>query len=180
MKRQDLEHIIRAACDIAQDDEIYIFGSQAILGEHPDAPEPLRMSAEADVWPKNRVDRGENLNEIGEDSPFHRQFGYYVHGIPITEAAKLPDNWALRTVPVRSPNTNNKTAYCLEAHDLASSKLAAYRQKDRDFVRVLLAGKLIIPRKLVARVHLLPIEHKDRIRLLRWIDLTMRELNAAP
>lgn len=138
------------------------------------------MSAEADVWPKNRVDRGENLNEIGEDSPFHRQFGYYVHGIPITEAAKLPENWAMRTIPVRSPNTNNKTAYCLEAHDLAASKLAAYREKDRDFVRVLLAEKLITPRKLVARVHLLPIEHKDRMRLLRWIDLTMRELNAAP
>lgn len=158
MKRQDLEHIIRAACDIAQDDAIYIFGSQAILGEHPDAPEPLRMSAEVDVWPRNRTDRGEHLNEIGEDSPFHRQFGYYVHGVPIA---------------VRNPNTN-------KTHDLAASKLAAYRERDRDFVRVLLAEKLITPRKLVARVHLLPIEHKERMRLLRWIDLTTRELDASP
>ena len=38
MKRRELEHVIRAAADIADDDEIVVIGSQAILGEHPDAP----------------------------------------------------------------------------------------------------------------------------------------------
>lgn len=33
MTRAELEHAIRAACDIAQDDSLYVFGSQAILGE---------------------------------------------------------------------------------------------------------------------------------------------------
>ena len=32
MTRQELEHAIRAACDIGQDTEVYVFGSQAILG----------------------------------------------------------------------------------------------------------------------------------------------------
>ena len=53
MTRQQLEHIIRASADIADDDEIVIIGSQAILGQFPDAPASLRVSVEADVFPKN-------------------------------------------------------------------------------------------------------------------------------
>ena len=48
MTRAQLEHAIRAACDVADDTDLIIFGSQAILGEHPGAakvgwePHPLR------------------------------------------------------------------------------------------------------------------------------------------
>lgn len=38
MTRDQLEHAIRAACDISNDTELWIFGSQAILGEFPNAP----------------------------------------------------------------------------------------------------------------------------------------------
>ena len=44
MTRLELEHAIRASCDVAGDDEVYVFGSQAILGQYPDAPESLRQS----------------------------------------------------------------------------------------------------------------------------------------
>ncbi len=54
MTREQLEHAIRAACDVSKDTELWIFGSQAILGEFPDAPESLRASIEVDVQPKNR------------------------------------------------------------------------------------------------------------------------------
>ena len=57
MTRQELEHAIRAACDVADDDAVYVFGSQAILGQFPDAPEALRMSAEVDVSPKSYPER---------------------------------------------------------------------------------------------------------------------------
>ena len=33
MTRDQLEHAIRAACDVSGDNELWIFGSQAILGE---------------------------------------------------------------------------------------------------------------------------------------------------
>lgn len=49
MTRAELEHAIRAACDVSGDDEVYVFGSQAILGQYPKAPESLRQSAEADI-----------------------------------------------------------------------------------------------------------------------------------
>lgn len=52
MTRTQLEHIIRAAATIADDDELVIVGSQAILGEHPDAPAEVLVSIEADLFPK--------------------------------------------------------------------------------------------------------------------------------
>jgi hypothetical protein len=53
LTREQLEHAIRAACDVSGDTEIWIFGSQAILGQFPNAPESLRTSIEVDVQPKN-------------------------------------------------------------------------------------------------------------------------------
>ena len=57
MTRDQLEHAIRAACDVADDTEVWVFGSQAILGEFPDAPEDLRTSIEVDMQPKNQPDK---------------------------------------------------------------------------------------------------------------------------
>ena len=53
MKRSDLEHIIRAAADLADDEEVVVLGSQAILGQFPAAPPELLQSQDADVYPRN-------------------------------------------------------------------------------------------------------------------------------
>ena len=44
MNRRQLEHLIRAASTIAEDDEIIVVGSQAILGTYPEAPAELLVS----------------------------------------------------------------------------------------------------------------------------------------
>ncbi|MDZ4169590.1 MAG: hypothetical protein U1E26_08035 [Coriobacteriia bacterium] len=54
MNYAQLEHAIRAACDVSGDCELLIFGSQSILGSYPHAPEALRASIEVDIQPKNR------------------------------------------------------------------------------------------------------------------------------
>lgn len=54
MKRSELEHLIRAAGAITNDKEIVVIGSQAILGQFPNAPAPLLVSAEADLFPLHR------------------------------------------------------------------------------------------------------------------------------
>lgn len=46
----------------------------------------------------------------------------------------LPAGWKQRLVPVRNENTAGATGLCLEAHDLAVSKLVAGRDKDVHFV----------------------------------------------
>lgn len=73
MTRDQLEHAIRAACDVAEDSEVWVFGSQAILGEFPEAPEALRASIEVDIQPKNRPDRADLVDgALGEMSQFHK------------------------------------------------------------------------------------------------------------
>jgi len=58
MNRQQLEHIIRAAAVVADDDGVIIIGSRSMLGLYPDAPEELRVSNEADVFPRTSQNAG--------------------------------------------------------------------------------------------------------------------------
>ncbi len=179
MTRAELEHAIRAACDISGDDEVYVFGSQAILGQYPDAPETLRQSAEADIAPVNAVNMSDFIDaHLGELSPFHDAHGFYVHGLSI-EAAVLPNGWQKRAIAVRNENTRNTTGWCVEAHDLAASKLVAFRDKDKDFVRVLILDKLIEPVTLLARLRRLPDHPQVTDQLLdlikAWIKGVLRD-----
>jgi len=177
MTRDQLEHAIRAACDVSEDTELWIFGSQAILGAFPKAPEILRASIEVDVQPKNRPEKTDLVDGLlGELSDFHRTHGFYVHGISI-ESVKLPDGWKKRTISVCDPVfTHGKMGWCLEAHDLAASKLAAYREKDKEFVRLLLIKKMIEARILMERIGALHVEEKLQARLLNWVSITANEL----
>lgn len=59
MTRQELEHVIRAAATIADDDEIVAIGSQAVLGQSPNALAELLRSMEADVQPRHHPERWE-------------------------------------------------------------------------------------------------------------------------
>lgn len=178
MTRDQLEHAIRAACDLTDETEVIVFGSQAILGQFPDAPDELRQSVEADISPTQSVDKVDLIDAVlGLDSSFHRLHGFYVHGLPVSEAAVFPLGWEARTIPVRNDNTRNFTGWCIEAHDLAASKLIAYRPKDLDFVRALLKHQLVRPRKLIARIRRLPGSDEFEERLVTWVSRTMRELN---
>ncbi len=177
MTRQELEHAIRAACDVSGEDEVIVFGSQAILGQYANAPEELRQSMEADIAPgsgdpyiADQIDAS-----LGEDSTFHHTHGFYVHGLTI-DAASLPQGWNRRTIVVRNAGTNDRTGRCIEAHDLAASKLAAFRDKDREFVRTLLAEKLVRANKLRLRIKQLDAPAVGQERIIRWLELTVADL----
>jgi hypothetical protein len=175
--RQQLEHAIRAACDVSKDTELLIFGSQAILGGFPDAPLELRASVEVDLQPVNFPEKIDAIDgALGELSYFHQQFGFYVHGVSI-EAATLPEGWKNRTVPVSDEiGTRGNIGHCLEAHDLAASKLVAFRDKDRAFVRVLIVEGLVRSSTLVERIQALPIDEERRTDLSRWVLAISEEL----
>ena len=72
MTRDQLEHLIRASATIADDDEIVVVGSQAVLGQFPDAPEELCRSMEADLWPRNHPERWELIDGSINDSARQR------------------------------------------------------------------------------------------------------------
>ncbi len=143
MQRSELEHLIRASGEIADDDEIIVIGSQAVLGQFPNAPVRLLMSMEADIFPKNHPDRADKVDgAIGEGSSFHELHGYYAQGVGETTAV-LPNGWRSRLVSVQNENTNGVTGLCLDVHDLAISKLIAHRPKDLEFVQELVRQEMI-------------------------------------
>jgi hypothetical protein len=150
--RRQLEHLIRAAGDLTDDDEIIVVGSQAVLGRHPDAPRSLRQSVEADLYPLHHPERAELIDgAIGEQSPFHRTFGYYAQGVG-PETATLPEGWEARLVAISNENTRGVTGWCLEPHDLVVSKLVAGREKDLEFAREALRNRLVRRRVLEERI----------------------------
>jgi hypothetical protein len=152
MTRDQLEHAIRAAGAISGDAELYIVGSQAILGAVPNAHPDLLSSMEVDVAPRNHPEH-EALIEgsIGELSPFHQTFGFWVDGVEIAGIV-LPDGWEERVVVVDNPNTKGYRGLCLDPADLAVSKLAAGRPKDLAYVQVLLREGIVTAATLAERI----------------------------
>ena len=177
MTRDQLEHAIRAACDIAGDTELIVFGSQAILGSYPDASESLRASIEIDVQPKNYPANTDLVDAtLGELSLFHSTHGFYIHGVTI-DSAIFPAGWSGRTVAVSHPRgTMGNIGHCLEAHDLAASKIVANREKDRVFVIALLKEKLIDGDTLLNRVEELPVDAGRRKAIADWIRIIVAEI----
>jgi hypothetical protein len=174
LNRDQLEHIVRAAGDIADDDEIIVIGSQAILGEHPDAPRELCVSVEADVYPKNKPSHWNVIDgSIGEGSMFHDTFGYYAQGVE-EGTATLPDGWKDRLVLVTGPGTRFVKAWCLETHDLVLSKYVAAREKDDRFIRAAIAAGYLQETTLLARLSTLPVDGAQRARIEHRIQADFR------
>lgn len=93
MRRHELEHLIRAAAAITNEDEIVVIGSQSILGAVPDAPAFLLQSMEADIYPLHHPELADLIDgAIRGLSPFEERFGYYAQGVG-PETAVLPLGW---------------------------------------------------------------------------------------
>ncbi len=172
MRREQLEHLLRAAGALTQETAIVVIGSQSILGAHPNASAELIESREADMYPKFDPSKGEILDAIGEDSAFDQTFGYYAQWVDDTTAV-LPKGWKGRLVKIHNANTGGVTGYCLDPLDLVASKLAAGRPKDWSFVSAFLRQRLGTVDEVVARVKLLDHRspfHQSEAHILAWLE----------
>lgn len=170
MTREQLAHLLRAASRIVQDPDVLVIGSQAILGTYSESELPAEawVSIEADLAFLEDPDGRKALmvdGAIGELSDFHQMYTYYSQGVDIA-VAMLPEGWRDRLVPFRPTSALPARAWCLEAHDLAISKLAAARAKDIVFATALLHAELLNRETLHIRANELPTEYA---RQKRWI-----------
>lgn len=183
MRRDQLEHAIRAACQIIQHREVIIVGSQAILGTYgeDELPETATMSIEVDVLPiadtNEETARLADLIEgaAGEWSPFEQAHGFSIDGVDLSTAT-LPQGWRARLVKVQNANTAPPsghprfTGWCLDKHDLCVAKLCAFREKDRNFVAALLDGGLVEAGVLRERLETVPDPHGPSADIARdWL-----------
>lgn len=163
MNRRQLEHALRASGSLSGCRELIVIGSQALLASFPDAPEELLRSMEVDLYPHEFPERADLIDgSIGELSPFHDAFGFYVHGVG-PETAILPSRWNERLVRLEGEETGGIVGWCLAPVDLAVSKLAAGRPKDLEFVRALFRHELLDPTAVTTILTELAPEMRDLV-----------------
>lgn len=174
MRREQFEHVIAAAAEVSEEQEIVVIGSQAILGAVADPPEEMLFSMEADVYPLRAPEKAVEIEgSLGEGSQFQGMNGYYAQGVG-PETAKAPAGWEGRLVEVRiPPRVNQKetvVALCLEPHDLVLAKCVAGRDRDWEFAQVAIEAGLVEVEELRRRVDDLPQPPADPQRTRSMID----------
>lgn len=181
MRREDLEHLIRAAGAISGSRRIVVIGSQAILGQFPyEAPTSATLSMEADLLPLDAPDKADLLTgSIGELSPFHDTFGYYGDGVSL-ETARLPSGWQDRLIAIDNANTSGYVGLCLEVHDLLISKYFAAREKDYEFCAAVVGARLADREQLLRRLSETDLEPRDRLRIARRIKADFAARSIGP
>lgn len=173
MRRGELAHVLRAASRIV-DEPMLIIGSQAIHGgiEESRLPELTMMSREVDVafWNDESNAKSDLIDgALGEMSNFDETFGYYAQGVSISTAI-LPAGWEGRLERFDHPAAGGAEALCLERHDLALSKLAAMREKDRAFVIALVAERLLDIDVMLERLPTVAVVPLIRARIARLLE----------
>jgi len=121
MRRDQLEHAIRTACQIIGQPAVIVVGSQSILGTYreEDLPAEATMSVEVDILPiaddNAETARLADLIEgvAGEFSPFEELHGFSIDGVDL-ETSVLPDRWRERQM----------ATYTVELHGLRRPRRA--------------------------------------------------------
>lgn len=183
MRRDQLEHAIRAACQIIGHPEVIVVGSQSILGSFREEqlPAAATMSIEIDVLPiaetNEETNRLADLIEgtAGEFSPFEELHGFSIDGVDL-ETSALPAGWRDRLVRVHNANTAAPggeprfTGWCLDKEDVCVAKLCAFREKDRNFVAALIEADLVDPDEIARRLATVEARHQpSAAAALHWI-----------
>lgn len=172
MKREQLEHVLRAASRIVDTPDLLVIGSQSILGKWDERrlPRAAVRSMEVDVATLDGDERKSDLidGSIGEGSAFHETYGYYAQGVSL-QTAVLPAGWRDRLIALESVRTRPGRGLCLEPHDCVASKLVAGRQKDYDFATALVQAGLIKLDVLARRIEQLEIDPARLAELRTWL-----------
>jgi hypothetical protein len=164
MKKQQVDHVLRAAGRITGEKQFIIIGSQSLHGKYPDLADDIVLSVEVDLIAKRDASRTEWLNVIGQDSRFHDQFGYYADPVDETTAT-LAKGWKARLINLPVGDTGGVTGLCLDPHDLAIAKYAAAREKDAVFTRELASRGIVSNDRLLALVDDTPVSEDIRQRI---------------
>jgi hypothetical protein len=168
MKKQELDHVLRAAGRITGEKQFIIIGSQALHGKYPDLADDIVKSAEVDLLAAKSPKRTEWLNAIGVYSQFHETFGYYAD--PVDEkTATLPKGWRARLVQLAPGNTEGVKGLCLEPHDLAIAKYVAFRDKDLVFTRELARRGIVSEERLISLLGQTQLDEHTRNRIREQI-----------
>ena len=172
MKRDELAHVLRASAAISNETSFVLVGSQAVLLLLEQPPADLLLSTEIDLYPALHPEKAELIDgAIGAHSTFHDTFGYHVDGVG-PETASLPKGRMSRAVLTYFGDI---TAICPDLHDLVVSKCAAGRDKDADFVRILLESGFVALDIVLERIAMLDPAKHNIAHIMQWAQRRAQE-----
>jgi len=156
MNRAQLELVVSEIARRFDLDYFYVVGSAAVLAWIPDATAGiLTATRDVDVIPDpaepERLSRLMDQIDfvLGEASDFDIEHGVYAQAVDDSTVTYAPAGWKDRAVPLR---VGDKTALCMDLHDLMLSKYGAGREKDLLFNRALAGTGEVSGAILVARL----------------------------
>src|ERR1700755_2645267 len=174
MKKREVDHVLRAAGRITQEKQFIIIGSQALHGKYPDLADDIVRSAEVDLFAKNHPEKTDSLNAIGVFSTFHEQYGFCADPVD-DKTATLPKGWRARLVNLPPGDTDGVLGLCLDPHDLAIAKYAAFREKDLIFTRELAQRGLVSQNRLLELLEHTAVDEALRARIREQIARDFRK-----
>ena len=178
MKREKVEHVLRAAGRITGERRFVLIGSAAIVAWREVMPVEMIISRDVDMFAYDAADPERVSDQldgaIGQASDFDRTFGYYCDGVG-PETAIMPSDWQTRSIEFTTPNTEGVVAIVPDPDDIALSKVYAWRPKDIEWLNVAIRNMVVNPDQMRARLHLMPSRIIERSVLEQRIaSLTKR------
>ena len=141
-----IAHLLRAAAGVSGRSSFVIIGTGAVIAQLKTVPLDLMQTREIDLYVRDAPDADDVSTlidgTIGEGSPFDETFGYYAHGVG-ERTACLPDDWEARAIRYEIPDLPDVLCLCPDVNDIALSKLCAWREKDRAWLRSGIAGGVL-------------------------------------
>jgi hypothetical protein len=173
MNLSALQHLIRAAQALAENQPVIVLGSSSLLASFPELGKdegPLTTTFDADLYPDPFDELVAMMwhEALGENRSYYLRHGYHADIMRDSIVDTFPSGWRERLVPV--PGADK--AHALEPHDLCAIKILVGRPKDLSLVKFLADAGLIHANMVRERMALidLPVELRPRMdAAFRWI-----------
>jgi len=127
-------------------------------------PADMSITQEIDIYAPYAADI-ESISQmidtnIGQGSRFHDEFGYYGDGVSPT-TAKMPRDWETRAVEYRGAGCPDVAVTVPEENDVALAKLAAWRDKDQDWLTRGVNYGVLSLKTMISRLERMPEMNPD-------------------
>lgn len=138
--------LLRAAAlrmaDLTGESSFVLVGAGSLAITAPGFGE-LARSDDVDMWPRNNETAAldECIAQLGEGSPFHDQYGFYIERVGGWTLLTQPAGWESRATRV---NFDGIEVLALGLLDVAYNKLEANRSKDEEFLKTAKTEGLIL------------------------------------
>ena len=166
MRLSALKHLIEATQALGHPQRIRVLGSSALLASFPELGEPgqpLEISFDADllIEPCDPQLAAMLHEAVGEGSLFAQRTGYHADFLRPDIIETLAAGWV--SAVVRLEGLANASA--LAPVDVAAVKIRIGRPKDLQLCRHLIAGGLVAPAAIRARLDAMTLMESDIVRV---------------